>query len=181
MRTFINLVITASVILVFPSCSQHTNKWAPYSDAAFTDSMPEKPLVYDKANELTPFGKQNVHYVSWKPQTLELNKFKLFQVSYTDCPGRYTSDSIQTNATLDSSINLRKRDFTDLEVVSEPISINGYPGRAFIYNPDKDNVVTIVKEVIADHKRFDLTVIAKRDYPTNAEINKFFNSFKILR
>jgi hypothetical protein len=142
--------------------------------------MPEKPQVYDK-QEATPFGKQTVHYVSWKPESLELNKFKLFQVSYTDCPTRFTSDANTLSIALDSSINARKKDFTELDVTSQPIEINGYPGRAFILSPDKDNVITIVKQIVANNKRYDLTVIAKKDYPTNSEVNDFFNSFQVLR
>lgn len=180
MRTFVSLIITALAAFFLQSCSEHHNQWAKYSDAAFSANMPVKPVASDKV-EITPFGKQKVHYVTWKPATLELNKFKLFQVSYTDCPARYTSDSMQMNATLDSSINLRKKDFTELEVVSHPIEINGYPGRAFIHDPAKDNVITIVKQIIAGNKRYDLTVIAKRDYPTNNEINNFFNSFQVLK
>ena len=183
MRVFNLIRFAAGIIpavILISSCSQHTNKWAKYSDHAFSINMPEKPQVYDK-QESTAFGKQTVHYVSWKPETLELNKFKLFQVSYTDCPARYTTDSMRLNSALDSSINLRKRDFTELDIISQPIEINGYPGRAFILDPDRDNVVTIVKQIIANNKRYDLTVIAKRDYPTNTEINTFFNSFLVLR
>ncbi len=180
MRTLINLIICCTAGIILSSCSEHNNRWSKYSDHAFSVSMPEGPKVYDKV-EVTPFGKQTVHYVSWKPETLELNKFKLFQVSYTDCPAHFTSDTMKMNAILDSSINLRKRDFTELEVLSHPIDINGYPGRAFILDPSRDNVITIVKQIIANNKRFDLTVIAKRDYPTNNEINNFFNSFLVLR
>ena len=110
-----------------------------------------------------------------------MNKFKLFQVSYTDYPSRFATDTATLNMSLDSSINARKRDFTYLDVISQPIEINGYPGRAFILSPDKDNVVTIVKQIVANNRRFDLTVIAKKDYPTNNEVNTFFNSLQVLR
>lgn len=180
MRTFISFVLCCSACFVITSCSEHNNKWSKYGDHAFSVTMPAGAKVYDK-QETTPFGKQNVHYVTWKPESLELNKFRLFQVSYTDCPARFTGDTMKINATLDSSINQRKRDFTELEVVSHAIEINGYPGRAFIHDPARDNVITIVKQVIANNKRYDLTVIAKRDYPTNTEISNFFNSFEVLR
>ena len=184
MRAFFNLALiitgTLSVVLTFSSCSNKVSKWTKYSDRNFSITMPEKPQVYDR-QEATPFGKQTVHYVSWKPESLELNKFKLFQVSYTDYPSRFTTDTATLNMSLDSSINSRKRDFTDLDVISQPIEINGYPGRAVILSPDKDNVVTIVKQIVANNKRFDLTVIAKKDYPTNNEVNTFFNSFQVLR
>ena len=180
MRTTIGFLIAGAFIFLCTSCSEHHNEWSKYQDRAFSIRMPVKPVVTDKV-EITPFGKQNVRHVTWKPATLELNKFKLFQVSYTDCPARYVADSMKTNGTLDSSINLRKKDFTETEILSEPIEINGYPGRAFIYDPARDNVITIVKQVIAANKIFDLTVIAKRDYPTNTEINTFFNSFTVFR
>ncbi len=180
MRAFTNLALISFVIFACVSCSENDNRWAKYSDRSFSIRMPEKPKVYDKT-EATPFGKQTVHYVSWTPESLELNKFKLFQVSYTNCPAAFTSDTGILSISLDSSINARKKDFTDLDVSSQPIAINGYPGRAFILSPDKENVVTIVKQIIANNKRYDLTVIAKKDYPTNNEINDFFNSFQVLR
>ena len=179
MRVFINLAII-SIVIVISSCSAPNNKWAKYSDHSFSVMMPVQPVVADK-QEMTLFGKQTVHYITWKPTTLELNKFKLFQVSYTDCPAHYTADTFKLNATLDSSINMRKKDFTDNEILSQPIDINGFPGRAFIYDPPRENAITIVKQVIAYNKKFDLTVIAKRDYPTNAEISNFFNSFQVFR
>lgn len=179
MRTFLNLA-TICIVMLALSCSPPNNKWAKYADHAFSITMPEKPVVSDK-QEMTPFGRQTVHYVSWKPATMELNKFRLFQVSYTDCPARYTADTFRLNATLDSSINMRKKDFTENDILSEPVDINGYPGRAFIYDPPRENAITIVKQVIANGKRFDLIVIAKRDYPTNTEVGNFFNSFQIFR
>ena len=184
MRAFFNLGLVISgilsVILILPSCSTKPTSWAKYSDRNFSIRMPEKPQVYDR-QEATPFGKQTVHYVTWKPESLELNKFRLFQVSYTDYPSRLATDTATMNMSMDSSINARKRDFTELDVISQPIEINGYPGRAFILSPDKDNVVTIVKQIVANNKLFDLTVVAKKDYPTNNEINDFFNSFQVLR
>lgn len=180
MRLFKSSLITVLAASLLVSCSTHKNKWAKYSDRNFSINMPEKPVVSDK-QENTPFGKQTVHYVTWKPETLELNKFRLFQVSYTDCPARFTSDSGRINAALDSSINSRKRDFTDNDIISHPIEMNGYPGRAFIYDPPGDNVITIVKQVIGNNKRYDLIIIAKRDYPTNDEVSNFFNSFQVLR
>lgn len=178
-----SLLILFAISLTFygcTSCSEHSARWAKYTDRAFSVRMPEKPKVYDKT-ESTPFGKQNVHYVSWSPESLELNKFKLFQVSYTNCPATFTSDTGIISASLDSSINARKKDFTDLDVVSHPIEINGYPGRAFIYSPDKENTITIVKQILANNKRYELTVVAKKDYPTNSEMADFFNSFQVLR
>jgi hypothetical protein len=180
MRERISLFIIFFCLLI-ASCTPPNDKWARYSgDKTFSVLMPVQPVASDRM-EATPFGRQNVHYVTWKPATMELNKFKLFQVSYTDCPSRYTSDTAKLNATLDTCINLRKRDFTENDVISEAIEIGGYPGRAFIYNPPRENVITIVKEVIANNKRYDLTVIAKRDYPTNTEIGNFYNSFQVLR
>ncbi len=164
------------------SCSSNTGKWDRYTakDGSFSVFMPTPVEAYDKT-EMTPFGKQVVHYVTWKPATFELNKFRLFQISYTDCPRQFTSDSTRMNAALDSSISMRKKDFTELEILSEPIVQNGYPGREFIYDPPKNNVITTVKECIGNNKKFDLTVIAKKDYPTNAEVANFYNSFQVLK
>jgi hypothetical protein len=85
------------------------------------------------------------------------------------------------NATLDSSINLLKKDYTELDLPSENISIEGYPGKAFIFDDEKDNSTTIVKEILANNRIYCLTAVAKKDYPTNNELNSFFDSFLVLR
>lgn len=178
--TTLSIVICAGIF--FSSCGTNNVKWAKYTspNGGFSVVMPENPKVTDK-QETTPFGKQKVHYVTWKPATFELNKFKMVQVAFTDCPAGYMADSVHSNAVMDSSINQRKRDFTDADVLSHPIDINGYPGRAFIYDPAGENAITIVKQCFANGRRYDLTVIAKRDYPTNNELNDFFNSFTVLK
>ncbi len=184
MRKFIHLVSIGLCILLLPACSEEKfSSWSRYTSqsGAFSIEMPPHPKTVDKT-EATVFGKQVVHYVTWKPGTFALDKFKMFQVSYTDCPQRFTSDSTTLNAALDSSINHRKTDFTEIDdIVSQPIQLNGYKGRTFIYSREGDNTVTIVKEYIIQNKKYDLTAIVKKNYNTSAEINTFFNSFQVLR
>ncbi len=180
MRTLFSFIVTAAIFLL-SSCTEHKKAWITYSDNVFRVKMPEKPVIVTTDAVKTPFGIQKVHTVSWKPATLELSKFKLFQVSYIDCPGSASFDSMKMNKLLDSSINWRKRDFPEeTDIISQPVTINVYPGRAFILDPAREDVITIVKQVIARNRRFELIVIAKRNSPTNSEINDFFNSFQVL-
>jgi hypothetical protein len=182
MRTFTNLAVIVLFIFLGSSCSSNNTKWDTYKspNGGFSVFMPEHPKTFDKT-ESTPFGKQVIHYVQWKPATCELYKIKLVQIAFTDCPRSLFSDSLHVNAIMDSSINQRKRDFTELDILSHPVDINGYPGRAFMYDPAGDNVITTVKQCFANDRRYDITVVTKRDYPTNAELNNFFNSFTILK
>ncbi len=149
-------------------------------EGGFTVNMPSKPVKSDKT-EVTAFGRQAVHFYTWKPGTFSIAKFKLFQISYTDCAPRLVSDSVMMELMLDSAINMRKKDFTEKEIVSQHIELNGYPGTAFIYQVPNDNTIAIVKECITNGRKYDLTVICKRDQATNEEINQFFNSFQVLR
>ena len=165
------------------SCSEKDSKWEKFNvtEGNYSILMPSDAKKYVKQEE-TIFGKQAVHYLSWKPSTFSLNKIKLFQVTYTSCPRSAMADTVLLNATLDNSIeNRKKNDFSEIEVATQRVDINGYPGRAFIYGAPKDNVITIVKECVAGDKLYDITVIAKRNYPTNAELTVFYNSFQILR
>jgi len=82
---------------------------------------------------------------------------------------------------LDSSISMRKKDFTDKDFPSQAIELNGFPGRAFIFDMPSNNTIAIVKECFVNNRRYDLTVVAKRDQGTNVEIANFFNSFQIIR
>jgi hypothetical protein len=125
-------------------------------------------------------GKQEIYFISWRPSSFAIDKFKLFEVRYTDFSGHF-SDTVVSQK-LDSFINIRKNDFTEVkDIEAVPISLNGYPGRAFIYDDPKATTIAIVKECITNGRKYDLTVVAKKDYPTNAEISKFFNSFQVLK
>ena len=181
MRSFIKLsLISVITISTCSSCSDNNEAWAKYSskEGAFSVNMPGNIKRLDKTLP-TPFGKQVIHYFTWKPSSFSIDKFKLFQVSYTDCPSRAERDTAILRSALDSSIGLRKKDFTETEIVSEPIEFNGYPGRSFIY--DLNNSITIVKECIVNNRVYDLTVICKKNYATNIEINNFFNSFQSFK
>ncbi len=181
MRPFFNLIVVCvsflMVSFMISSCN-NTTKWAEYTskEGSFSVFMPADVKKTDKK-----YGKQVIHFVTWKPSSFALDKFKLFEVSYTDVPGAVGADTARLNILLDTSISNRKKDFTDLDVDAQPIVLNGYPGRAFIFQQSRGSTVTIVKECIVGNKRYDLTVISKKDYPTNIEMNKFFNSFHVLR
>lgn len=181
MRALINLTVIVSVLLILPAC--HSKRgWVKYSSNAdgFTVFMPAAPKTLVK-QEQTAFGKQTVHYIFWKPATFDINKLKLLQVSYYDCPRHSRLDSTQLNAILDSNISHLKQNYTELDLQSERISIEGYPGRAFIFEDEKENSTNIVKAIFANNKIYIITAITKRDYPTNTELNIFFDSFLILR
>ena len=175
-------MVISSVVFMLSSCANNNLKWQRYTagDGSFYISMPEGYTKTEK-RENTVFGRQVVHYINWKPSVFALDKFKLFQVTYTDCPVGFTSDTLSLGALLDRSITERKKDFPEVDVDAQNIEICGYRGRAFIYDPPSDNVITIVKQCIANKRLYDITVIAKRNYPTNIEIGTFFNSFQVLR
>lgn len=177
MRSAIYLTLFVAFSTIFFSCKDET-PWAQYTskEAGFTVFMPAGPKKSDHKN-----GKMTMHSVTWKPETFALDKFKLFEVSYTDYPSFVASDSNKVNALLDTAISYRKRDFTELDVDHQPITINGYPGRAFMLQPDRGNTITIVKQCLVGNRVYELCVIAKKDYPVNNELNRFFNSFQVLR
>jgi len=176
MRPIVGLFIM-SMLVVMTSCKE-TTKWSDYTskEGGFTVTMPSELKLSDKV-----YGKQTIHFITWKPSSFALDMFKLFEVSYMNCPGAAGADSTKLNALLDTCINMRKKDFTELDIDAQPILLNGYPGRAFMFQPQRGNTIAIVKECIVGNKRYDLTVISKKDYPTNNEINRFFNSFKVLK
>ncbi len=184
MRSLFKLSILPLLGIVLASCggSNGDNSWVHYTSpqGAFSVSFPSQPKTSEKT-EVTAFGKQVVHFVTWRPKTFSIDKFKLFEVSYTDCPARFISDSLMTDIMLDSSIRIRKRDFTDRDISTQPIDLNGYPGRSFMYEIPHDNNEVIVKQCITNNRRYDLVVIARRDQGTNPEIAEFFNSFTALK
>jgi hypothetical protein len=143
--------------------------------------MPPNTVKSEKV-EVTAFGKQKVHFITWKPSSFSINKFKLFQVSYTDCPAKIIGDTMMTDFMLDSSIRMRKLDFTEKDnIVVQNIELNSYPARAFFFEVPKGGQIVIVKECITNNRKYGLTVIANKDQGTNPEISKFFDSFEALK
>ncbi len=181
MKTLMHCVAFLGICLTLGSCVGNVGNKAWYTfdcpEGGFRINMPEKPVKSDKV-EVTAFGKQTVHFYTWKPKTFSIAKFKLFQISYTDCPPRYISDTIMGSVMLDSSIRMRTHDFTEKDDVKfEHIEINSYPGRAFFYDVPHDNNVVIVKQCFANNRRYDLVVVTKSDQGTNPEVAEFFDSF----
>jgi len=174
------LAILAASVLLF-SCHP-TVKSERYSSNAdgFSAYFPAKPVTTVK-QEKTIFGTQAVHYVTWKPGTFDINKLKLLQVTFTDCPRSAAADSMRTAITLDSSMNLLKRDYSEFEIETHEVSMDGYPGRSFIYLDEKENSNTVVRQILANNKIYTLTAVTKKDYPANDELNSFFDKFQILR
>lgn len=178
MRTFYSFLVMAVLALTLISCSGGKNNWSLYTsgEGGFSVKMPGKPEKSDKVIP-TAFGKQKVNFITWKPSTLSIDKFKLFQVTFTNCPAQYVNDSVLRDYMLDSSIRMRQRDFTEkVDIASEAIELNGYPGRAFIF--DGQGTIVNVKQCIVNGRLYDLTVISKSEQGTNAEISEFFNSFQ---
>jgi hypothetical protein len=177
MRHFLSLIVISLIILTLPACSKKDRKWVKYTagDGSFSIKMPENYTVSEE-KENTIFGKQVVHYVSWKPSALSLDIFKSFQVKYTDCPQGMPADTV-----LNRYIADRIKAFDEVKVEPQSIHIGHYPAREVIYDPPSDIVIIIVKECVADNRLYDISVIAKRNFPTNVESGIFLNSFQVLK
>ena len=182
MRPILNILVAGILLICSASCSQEESKWNEFTsnEGGFTINMPTPVKKTDRIVE-TPFGNQNVHFYSWQPPGYAIDKFVLFEISYTNVPARIANDSTLMQEALDKSIEMRVKDFAETDVPAQNIELNGYPGRAFIYNEAKGSSLVIVKQCIVNGKRYDLTVVAKKNYGTNKEISDFFNSFQSLR
>lgn len=179
-----NIIKSLALLLcmsVMACKSQNNNQWSVFTSGpgAFSVNLPGKPELTQKT-EVTPFGKQVVHFVTWKPSAVSISKFKLFQIAYTDCPQSIIADTIMTQVMLDSSIKMSKSEFSDKDFTVSNIELNGYPGRAFIYEA-KGNTVVIVKQCITNNRRYELTCITRGNMGTNPEVANFFDSFQALK
>lgn len=180
MRTIVLLLASA---ILFSSCGGSNGDWVDHNvtEAGFIISLPT-PIIKTKKNEVTPFGKKDRNFVRWKPSNFALSKFKLFEVSYVPCPAYIAGDSARMAAVLDSAVNMRINDFSEVDLIEyQSIELNGYPGRAFFYDAPKGNTLVSVKICIAGDKLYDLVAIVKKNYSTNAEVANFFNSFRLTR
>lgn len=170
-------------IVFFTSCNTEETKWSlqTIGEGGFVVNMPSN-IEKSEKTEITAFGKQVRHFVRWKPSSFAIDKFKLFEVSYTNSPVSQDADSASLNTALDKAIELRKKDFSEVDIIQhQPIELNGYPGRAFFYDDNKGNSMVTVKICIAGNKLYDLVVISKKNYSTNAEAAEFFDSFKLTK
>lgn len=174
-------LITAIIFCSSCGAEHNTVKVQNFSEGNFSALMPT-PVEKTQKTETTVFGKQVRYFVKWQPSTFAIDKFKLFEVSYTSCPAAVMADSVGMNKYLDEAVEMRKKDFSEVDVIqSQAIELNGYPGRAFFYDAPKGNTIVTVKICIAGNKLYDLVVVAKKNYSTNEEAGNFFNSFKLLQ
>lgn len=171
-----------TILFVFSGCGAEHGGASIHivKEGNFSILIPD-PVKKTQKTENTVFGKQVRYFVRWAPSSVAIDKFKLFEVSYTACPPSVTADSMHLNRALDEAAENRKKDFSEVEVIeSQAIELNGYPGRAFFFDDPKGNTIVTVKMCIAGGKLYDLVVIAKKNYATNNEAADFFNSFKLL-
>ncbi|GAA4466205.1 hypothetical protein GCM10023093_19930 [Nemorincola caseinilytica] len=180
MRYFLFSILFA---IVLPSCSRDDTGWKTHTipEGNFSADMPS-PVQKAEKTEVTVFGKQVRHFVRWKPSSFAIDKFKLFEVSYTDCPANVLTDTFRLNMILDSAVEMRIKDFSENDIIDyQKIELNGFMGRAFFYDTPKGSTTVSVKICIAEGKLYDLVVVAKKDYAINEDMSKFFNSFKLLK
>lgn len=178
-----HIFLSALFAITLPSCSHEDSAWKTHTipEGNFSVDMPSPIQKADKT-EVTVFGKQVRHFVRWKPSSFAIDKFKLFEASYTNCPGAALNDTFRLNRILDSAVDMRIKDFTEEDIIEyQEIEFNGYLGRAFFYDAPKGSTTVSVKMCIADGKLYDLVVVAKKNYAINEDMNKFFNSFKLLK
>ncbi len=176
------LIVLISFVFAFSSCSHDDRGWKTHqiTEGNFSIEMPAPIEKVDK-KEVTVFGKQTRHFVHWKPSSFAIDKFKLFEVSYVDCPTSVITNPDRLNRVLDSAVDMRMKDFSEVDIIeSQPIEFNGYPGRAFFYDAPKGNTSVSVKICVADGKLFDLVVVAKKNYAVNEDMSRFFDSFRLL-
>jgi len=182
MKFTIKLISILSLAIIFASCGGNSGGWTKHvvPEGSYSIQMPADSKKSEK-KETTAFGAQTTHFLTWKPSAFGMDKFKLFQISYSNCPSSVSSDTNMLNLMLDSAIEMRKKDFTESEIIeSQSIELNGYQGRAFFYDAPKGNTIVSVKICIVKDKLYDLVVISKKNYATNNEMNTFFNSFTVL-
>lgn len=182
MHAILKISLVFGILFMCTSCSDDGDEWKKLNskDGNFVINMPPNPKTFDKT-EMTPFGKQVTHYITWKPSSFAMDKFKLFQVTYTNCPANVMADSALLHVMLDSGIVMVQRDYTEEEMQSEDIELNGYHAKAFFYDAKGGSTLVTNKMCIAGNKLYNLTVISKKNYSTTHEINDFFNSFQVLR
>ena len=182
MRIILRLFFICFGIFILSSCNPKNIPWEKYTstEGAFSIYMPAPIKKKDKKG-FSIFGRQVVsHFLYWDPPTFTIDKFKLFQVTYTDCPANICRDTALLNTMLDSAIITRRRDYTDAEIPIQNIALNGYAGRAFFYDGE-GNMLVSVKTCLVHDRIYDFVVVSKKNYATNKEVSDFFDSFQSLK
>ncbi len=182
MRSIAKIVFVILPVVMFSSCHRNNVPWEKFASApgAFNITIPAPVKTMDKKG-LSIFGKNTPTHISyWEPSAFTIDKFKRFEVSYTDIPANISRDSLSMAMILDSAIVTRRRDFTDMEPLIQNIELNGYPGRAFFFDGG-GNALLNVKVCIANDRLYEFMVVSKKNYATNNEVSTFYNSFVSIK
>jgi hypothetical protein len=114
--------------------------------------------------------------------TMGLSKNELYVISYCDYPeGTFHKDSTELiDEVLEVAVEQENANLKGQVTYNHKIKQNGYPGRIFRIRYNNSEVVLKSKVFLVNDRFFTIQVYTLYKYNLNFNIDKFFNSFRLL-
>jgi len=124
-----------------------------------------------------------LHPVTWIYEGKETENNYLFTVSYVDYPeGTFHRDSLELiNELFDASIETHIDDLKGKLIYRSPGEYYSYPGVMYRASYNKNKAVVKSRLILAGDRFYALQVYTITPKSLNAEMDKFLDSFEILK
>ncbi len=156
-------------------------EWYTSETGLFTVLTPGKLSEKVEVSE-TPVGSLSYHIFTFQPDYENADNF-LYMISYCDYPeGTVHSDSTDLlkdffDATVETSVSSVRGEL----FYAADIKMGDYPGKIWRVNYGNDKAAIKTKAYVVGNRYYAIQTVTFRHKSLNAAIDKFMNSFKILK
>ena len=115
--------------------------------------------------------------------TLGHSKNELYVISYSDYPkNTFHKDSMDLiDELLEVSVDQKNKNLKGQITYNHKIKVEGYPGRIFRINYNNGKIVMKSKMFLVKDRFYSIQIYTLYKHSLNFNIDKFFNSFRLIR
>ncbi|QRM90193.1 hypothetical protein FG167_13430 [Lacinutrix sp. WUR7] len=175
-------VLFVITLFIVATVNVNAQDWIDYKseDLAFIAKFPAEPTrtVQDVESEI---GMLKMYMLNYTPPADEGDENQLYGVIRTDYPKSHFEDADEAynNNVLDGAIEGAVSNIKGKLVFDNKIKLNGFPGRSVKIDIEIGSIY--MKTFLIENKMFITQVICLTDKDNNDSINRFLNSFDILK
>ena len=175
MKKFIYLF----TLLLMCSFTLQAQEWQKYKaeDLEFVSYFPgEAERSLDKVQ--TAVGEVDMHMVSLSPTDDKNLTYAVIQSAYPENSYDYTDETRIKNM-LDGATSGAVTNVQGALIYENVVQFNGFPARDL--KVEIEGGFIYIKTILVNNKMYILQVICETDHDNNSSIERFFNSFELIK
>lgn len=175
-------VLFVIALFIVATVNVNAQDWIDYKseDLAFIAKFPNEPERSAQDVE-SAIGTLKIHMAMYTPPVNSNDENQVYSVIRSDYPKSYfeDADEASNNDVLDGAVEGAVSNVQGELVFDDKITFNGFPGRNF--KIEIDGGFIYMKTFLVENKMFIAQVLCLTDKDNNDNINRFLNSFDILK